>query len=50
MYANGGQVKALLMVVILPDNAPEIYNAVKQWGDVTSGVATQCVVSVYTLH
>ncbi|KAI6152116.1 argonaute-like protein [Pisolithus tinctorius] len=34
-----------LIVVILPDNANDIYTAVKHFGDVTVGVATQCLKS-----
>lgn len=40
----GREVKADLMVVILPENAADLYTAVKRFGDVTVGVATQCVV------
>ncbi|KNZ77926.1 Protein argonaute-2 [Termitomyces sp. J132] len=34
-----------LIVVILPDGGNEIYNAVKHFGDITMGVATQCLKS-----
>jgi eukaryotic translation initiation factor 2C len=34
-----------LIVVILPDNGNDIYTAVKHFGDVTVGVATQCLKS-----
>ncbi|KAG6333722.1 hypothetical protein ID866_5365 [Astraeus odoratus] len=34
-----------LIVVVLPDNANDIYTAVKHFGDVTVGVATQCLKS-----
>lgn len=35
-----------LLVVILPQNAEPIRNAVKNFGDVRVGVATQCMVCV----
>ncbi|KIY69389.1 Piwi-domain-containing protein [Cylindrobasidium torrendii FP15055 ss-10] len=35
--------KPRLLVAILPDNAPSLYNTVKQTGDVQLGGATQCV-------
>lgn len=34
-----------LMVVVLPDGATDIYTAVKHFGDVRIGVATQCLKS-----
>ncbi|KAK2460730.1 hypothetical protein APHAL10511_007200 [Amanita phalloides] len=34
-----------LVVVILPENGDDIYKAVKHFGDVTIGVATQCLKS-----
>ncbi|KAF8138405.1 argonaute-like protein [Boletus edulis] len=34
-----------LIVVVLPDNGNDIYTAVKHFGDVTVGVATQCLKS-----
>ncbi|KAF8888340.1 argonaute-like protein [Infundibulicybe gibba] len=34
-----------LMVVVLPDGGNDIYTAVKHFGDVTMGVATQCLKS-----
>ncbi|KAF8635579.1 hypothetical protein AX15_000229 [Amanita polypyramis BW_CC] len=34
-----------LVVVILPDNGDDIYKAVKHFGDITMGVATQCLKS-----
>ncbi|KAG6902071.1 hypothetical protein C0995_004769 [Termitomyces sp. Mi166 len=34
-----------LIVVVLPDGGNEIYNAVKHFGDITMGVATQCLKS-----
>ncbi|TEB08819.1 eukaryotic translation initiation factor 2C [Coprinellus micaceus] len=34
-----------LYVVVLPENGDEIYTAVKHFGDVTQGVATQCLKS-----
>ncbi|KAI5983309.1 argonaute-like protein [Pisolithus marmoratus] len=39
------QQRPTLVVVILPDNANDIYTAVKHFGDVTVGVATQCMKS-----
>ncbi|KAF9460917.1 argonaute-like protein [Collybia nuda] len=35
-----------LIVVVLPDGGDDIYTAVKHFGDVTMGVATQCLKSV----
>ncbi|CAE6454888.1 unnamed protein product [Rhizoctonia solani] len=32
-----------LLVVILPSNSAELYQAVKHFGDITKGVATQCL-------
>lgn len=34
-----------LIVVILPDGGDDIYTAVKHFGDVTMGVATQCLLA-----
>ncbi|KAF7433014.1 hypothetical protein PC9H_004959 [Pleurotus ostreatus] len=34
-----------LIVVVLPDNNTEIYTAVKHFGDIMQGVATQCLIS-----
>ncbi|KAG6909899.1 hypothetical protein DXG01_014713 [Tephrocybe rancida] len=34
-----------LIVVVLPDGGNEIYTAVKHFGDITMGVATQCLKS-----
>ncbi|KIK94706.1 hypothetical protein PAXRUDRAFT_827744 [Paxillus rubicundulus Ve08.2h10] len=34
-----------LIVVVLPDNGNDIYTAVKHFGDITVGVATQCLKS-----
>ncbi|CAE6418353.1 unnamed protein product [Rhizoctonia solani] len=34
-----------LIVVVLPENSAELYQAVKHFGDVTQGVATQCLRS-----
>ncbi|KAI6105779.1 argonaute-like protein [Pisolithus sp. B1] len=39
------QQRPTLIVVILPENANDIYTAVKHFGDVTVGVATQCMKS-----
>ena len=36
----------LLVLVVLPDSAAAQRKAVKAWGDVKRGVATQCVVGV----
>jgi hypothetical protein len=35
-----------MIIVILPQSAAELRLQVKRWGDITRGVATQCVVSV----
>ncbi|KAG9317399.1 argonaute-like protein [Chiua virens] len=40
---NGGPPN--LIVVVLPDNGDDIYTAVKHFGDVSVGVATQCLKS-----
>lgn len=32
-----------LILVILPQTAPDIRKEVKQWGDIETGVPTQCV-------
>ncbi|KAF9055354.1 argonaute-like protein [Hymenopellis radicata] len=34
-----------LIVVVLPENGNDIYTAVKHFGDITAGVATQCMKS-----
>ncbi|CAE6417203.1 unnamed protein product [Rhizoctonia solani] len=34
-----------LFVVVLPENSAELYQAVKHFGDVTQGIATQCLKS-----
>ncbi|CAE6485724.1 unnamed protein product [Rhizoctonia solani] len=34
-----------LIVVILPENSAELYQAIKHFGDVSKGVATQCLKS-----
>jgi len=34
-----------LIVVVLPNNGGEIYNAVKHFGDITFGIPTQCLKS-----
>ncbi|CUA66950.1 Protein argonaute-2 [Rhizoctonia solani] len=34
-----------LIVVVLPENSADLYQAVKHFGDVTQGVATQCLRS-----
>ncbi|KAJ7612222.1 argonaute-like protein [Roridomyces roridus] len=39
------KVPPTLFVVILPEGGNELYNIVKHWGDVTRGVATQCLKS-----
>ncbi|TEB24718.1 hypothetical protein FA13DRAFT_1907530, partial [Coprinellus micaceus] len=50
-YENGNgnigekKVGPTLYVVVLPENGDEIYTAVKHFGDVTQGVATQCLKS-----
>ncbi|KIP10717.1 hypothetical protein PHLGIDRAFT_125407 [Phlebiopsis gigantea 11061_1 CR5-6] len=35
-----------LIVVVLPENATDVYTAVKHFGDVARGVATQCMKSM----
>ncbi|KAL0949487.1 hypothetical protein HGRIS_009541 [Hohenbuehelia grisea] len=42
---HGGKVGPRLIVVILPEGGNDIYTAVKHFGDVTMGVATQCLKS-----
>ncbi|KAJ7481900.1 hypothetical protein FB451DRAFT_1171033 [Mycena latifolia] len=37
------KVAPTLFVVVLPEGGNEIYTIVKHWGDVTRGVATQCL-------
>ncbi|KAJ7172992.1 argonaute-like protein [Mycena crocata] len=39
------KVPPTLFVVVLPEGGNEIYTIVKHWGDVTKGVATQCLKS-----
>lgn len=39
-----------LLVVVLPDGAADIYTAVKYFGDVHAGVATQCLRSFKCRH
>ncbi|KAI6160674.1 argonaute-like protein [Pisolithus thermaeus] len=39
------QQRPSLVVVVLPNNPSDIYTAVKHFGDVTAGVATQCMQS-----
>ncbi|KAK0483210.1 Piwi domain-containing protein [Armillaria novae-zelandiae] len=39
----GSPIRAELLVCILPENAADLYIAVKRAGDVTHGVPTQCV-------
>ena len=34
------------ILVILPESAAEPKAAVKRWGDIVRGVATQCIVSM----
>lgn len=34
-----------LIVVVLPEHAAELRKVVKNWGDVSTGIPTQCVVS-----
>ncbi|KAG6857512.1 hypothetical protein H0H87_002137 [Tephrocybe sp. NHM501043] len=35
--------KATMIMVILPESAPQPYRVVKRYGDVTGGICTQCV-------
>lgn len=35
-----------LIIAILPDPAESQYRKIKRFGDITEGVATQCVVSI----
>ncbi|KAJ8580661.1 argonaute-like protein [Rhizopogon salebrosus TDB-379] len=39
----GSKTRPQLIVVVLPENGNDIYTAVKHFGDVTVGVATQCL-------
>jgi len=39
------QYSPMLILAILPDPAEEQYRKIKRFGDITHGVATQCVVS-----
>ncbi|PCH41081.1 Piwi-domain-containing protein [Wolfiporia cocos MD-104 SS10] len=39
-----------LMVVILPEGGADIYTAVKHFGDISAGVATQCMKSIKCSH
>ncbi|KAG6832703.1 hypothetical protein H0H92_012275 [Tricholoma furcatifolium] len=39
----GRNAKALMILVILPESAPQPYREVKRFGDITQGVVTQCV-------
>ncbi|RPD71863.1 argonaute-like protein [Lentinus tigrinus ALCF2SS1-7] len=43
---NGKQGGPELIVVVLPDNSADMYHAVKHFGDITQGVATQCLSSM----
>ncbi|KAF8076456.1 argonaute-like protein [Lyophyllum atratum] len=51
LRAAGGEVNARhgappnLLVIILPEGGNDIYTAVKHFGDITMGVATQCMKS-----
>ncbi|KZW04251.1 eukaryotic translation initiation factor 2C [Exidia glandulosa HHB12029] len=51
LRAVGGMVKQkfntlpTLLVCILPEGSTNIYNAIKHFGDITAGVATQCMKS-----
>ncbi|KAF8624328.1 hypothetical protein AX17_007156 [Amanita inopinata Kibby_2008] len=40
---EGAEAKADMILVVLPESAEELRNAVKRFGDVIQGVATQCV-------
>jgi len=39
------QYNPTFILAILPDPAEEQYRKIKRFGDITQGVATQCVVS-----
>lgn len=45
LHRIGAPIRAELLVCILPENAADLYTAVKRAGDVIHGVPTQCVVS-----
>ncbi|KAJ7612202.1 argonaute-like protein [Roridomyces roridus] len=50
LYAAGKQCftekKApTLFLIVIPPNSNHLYTIVKRWGDITQGVATQCVIS-----
>ncbi|KAK2459477.1 hypothetical protein APHAL10511_008511 [Amanita phalloides] len=40
---EGTRANAKMLLVILPENAEDLRNAVKRFGDIVHGVATQCV-------
>jgi len=44
LEAQGARFKPKLIIVILPENALDLYTAVKHFGDIRRGVTTQCVV------
>ncbi|KAG5645900.1 hypothetical protein DXG03_005047 [Asterophora parasitica] len=39
----GGEARARLILVILPESAAEVYRRTKRFGDIDQGVVTQCV-------
>ncbi|KAJ3489077.1 hypothetical protein NLI96_g2378 [Meripilus lineatus] len=43
VYPDGSRIKPSFLVVILPKHAPEIRHRVKYWGNVITGIPTQCV-------
>ncbi|KAG7452849.1 Piwi-domain-containing protein [Guyanagaster necrorhizus] len=43
LYRVGFPIKAQLLVCVLPENAADLYVAVKRAGDVIHGIPTQCV-------
>ncbi|KAG7086247.1 hypothetical protein E1B28_002217 [Marasmius oreades] len=43
LLAYGNEHRPNLILVFLPAEAEEIYNQVKRFGDITRGIATQCV-------
>ncbi|KAJ7043223.1 Piwi domain-containing protein [Mycena alexandri] len=42
--SNLRQSRPKLIIVLLPDPAPELYVTVKRFGDIENGIATQCIV------
>ncbi|KAJ7184235.1 Piwi domain-containing protein [Mycena filopes] len=38
------QDRPMLIIAVLPDPAPDLYITVKRFGDITHGIATQCII------